>query len=172
LEEKIDRGSAIEGGQLRGDVGQATGLRGNFVGIDQAIQGYENRADGLDGVGGGIYADDCVSAAVEQTFEGGQENSSDVIGRMVGLGADAEDAAFSHGIAAAGDVSYFGGGEDEVFVAHELGNGGGNFGDDGVLDRLGVGTRLWLSRREGIREIRLRSCWRWSGRLGGRKCRG
>jgi len=36
LEKKVDRRAAIQCGQLRSDMRQATGLRGNLVSVDQA----------------------------------------------------------------------------------------------------------------------------------------
>ena len=96
----------------------------------------KNRADGLHRVGGRIHADDRVSTAVEQSFECGQKNSADVVGRVIGLHADAQHSTLSHGIAAAGDVADLGGREHQILVAHQLGYGGGDFRDDGFLQRL------------------------------------
>src|SRR5450755_1616343 len=57
LKKKIDRRSATQGGQLSGDMREAAGLGGDFVGVHEAIQRAENRSDGFDRVGGGIHAD-------------------------------------------------------------------------------------------------------------------
>ena len=38
LEKQIDRRAAIHRGELSGDMRQAAGLRGNFVGVDQAVR--------------------------------------------------------------------------------------------------------------------------------------
>src|SRR5271163_834261 len=64
LEEKIDRRSTIKRRQLSGDMRQATGLRGDFIGIHEAIQGRKNRADGIDRVSRRIYTNDGVSTTV------------------------------------------------------------------------------------------------------------
>src|SRR4029077_4043573 len=96
---------------------EATNLRGNFVCIHQAIQRCENRADCFDRVGGGIHTDDCVSAAIEKSLEGRQKDSADVVGRVIGLHADAQHSLLSHGIAAAGDVADLGGCQHQILVA-------------------------------------------------------
>ena len=59
---------------------------------------------------------------------------------MIGLHADAEHAALAHGVAAARDVANFGRGKNQVLVAHDFGDGGGNLGSDGPLQTLQVGV--------------------------------
>src|SRR5580693_4483946 len=115
---------------------QATGLRGNLVGVDEAMQSRQDRADCFHRIGSWVHADDGVSAAVEQAFESREKNSAEVIGGMIGLSADAEHSTLTHGIAAAGDVADLSSRKDEVLVAHEFGHGGGDFGDDGFLQGM------------------------------------
>src|ERR1700746_999516 len=55
---------------------------------------------------------------------------------MIGLHTDSQDAALSHGVAAAGYISDLGGRQHEVLVAHQFGYGGGNFRDDGPAKAL------------------------------------
>ena len=44
LEQQIDGRAALQRGELRGDVREAAGLRGNFVDVHQAIQRAQDRA--------------------------------------------------------------------------------------------------------------------------------
>ena len=115
---------------------QATGLGGNFVGVNQTIQSHKNRTDCLHGVGGGIHPDDCVSAPVKQSLECGQKDSANVVGRMIGLDADAQYSTLSHRIAATSDIADFCSGEHQILVAHQFGYSGGNFRDDGPMQLL------------------------------------
>src|SRR5208282_2953179 len=55
---------------------------------------------------------------------------------MIRLDADSEHAELAHGVAAARDVADFGRGENEVLVAHDLRDGGRDFGNDGPLKLL------------------------------------
>ena len=119
---------------------QATDLRGDFVRFNQAIQSHKNRTDCLHRVGGRIHANDCVSATVEKSFKCSQKNSADVVSRVIGLHADSQHATLSHRIAAACDVANLGGSEHQILVAHQLGDRGGDFRNDGLLQRLQFGA--------------------------------
>ena len=55
---------------------------------------------------------------------------------MIWLNADAKHSALSHGVTAACDVADPGGCEHQIFVAHQLGYGGGDFRDDRLLQGL------------------------------------
>src|ERR1700722_10947866 len=48
LKEKVDRSATFQGGELGGDMGEATSLSRNFVGVDQTTERQKNRADGFD----------------------------------------------------------------------------------------------------------------------------
>src|SRR5271165_2609481 len=129
-------------------MGHTMSLSGDFVVIYQAMQRQQDRTDGLHRVGGWIHSDDCVSAAVKQSFESSEKNSADVVGGMIGLRADAQYSALSHRVAAAGHVADLGGGQHQILVAHQLGYGGGYFGDDGLLQRLNLRVRGAVVQQE------------------------
>src|SRR5277367_2722063 len=95
LKKQIDRRAALHRGELSADVRKATGLRGNLVGFNQTIQRLENPADRFDGIGGGVHADHRVAAAVEQAFKRREQNSTEVVDRMIRLRTDAENAALA-----------------------------------------------------------------------------
>ncbi len=172
LEEEIDRRAAIERGELRRDVREAAGLRGHVVGVDEALERVEDRRDGFDGIGGGIHADDGVAAAVEQAFEGGEEDAADVVDGMIRLDADAENAALAHRVAAAGDIADFRRGEDEILVAHDFGDGGGDFGNDGALELVESCASVVASSRMYSRNSPTVMLLERLRRLRGRMCRG
>jgi len=77
-------------------------------------------------------------ATEEQAVERGEQDAADVIGGVVRLQANRENAALAESVAATRDVANFGGGEDEVLVAHEFGCGCGHFRSDGPLERFQV----------------------------------
>src|SRR5262249_10250177 len=95
--------STLERCELSGDVSQATCLRRNFVNVDEPFESVQNRVDRLNRIGGRVDADYGVSAAVEQAVKSGEQDSGHIIGGMVGLEANAENAALAHGVAAACD---------------------------------------------------------------------
>jgi hypothetical protein len=65
---------------------------------------------------------------VQQPVERGDEHAVDGVGRVVGLDAAAEDAAPAHRVAQPRDRAQRRRADDEVLVAHELGDGGGDLG--------------------------------------------
>ena len=96
-------------------------MRRHFVGVDEAIERVKDGGDRLDRIRRGIHADHRVAAAVEQSLEGRKQDAADVVSRMVRLHANAKHAALAHRVAAARDVANFGGGENQILVAHDLG---------------------------------------------------
>ncbi len=88
------------------------------------------RDAGGEAVGGGVDADDGVAAAVEQAVEHGGGDAAQIVGGMVGLEADGEAAGQAEGVAEAGDDAALLRGEDQVLIAHELGDGGGHLRRD------------------------------------------
>src|SRR5208283_2190595 len=62
--------------------------------------------------------------------------ASDVVGRVIGLQADAQHSAFSHGVAATGNIANSGRGEHQIFVAHQLCYRSCDFRNDGSLNLL------------------------------------
>ena len=56
---------------------------------------------GLDRIGRRVDADDRVAAAEEQAVEGGEQDAAEIVGRMVRLHADAENARFAQRVPAA-----------------------------------------------------------------------
>ena len=92
--------------------------------------------DGFHRIGCRIHSDHGISAPVKKPLERGQQNSAEIIDGMIRLNANPQHAALSHRIAAARDVPNFRRGQDQVFVAHDLGGGRRNFWDDGPLHLL------------------------------------
>ena len=114
-------------------MGQAAGLGGNVVGRNQPLQRVQNRPDRFHRIGGRIHPDDRIAASEQQTIQAGKQDAADVIRRMIGLEANSQHAPLSHGVAAAGDHPYPGSGQHQVFIAHQLGNGGGHLRSDGPV---------------------------------------
>src|SRR5713101_2324645 len=114
---------------------KTTDLRRDFVRVDQAIQSHKNRADCFHRVRGRIYADNCVSTPVKQSFERSQKDSADVVGGVIGLYADAQDSTVSHRIAATRDIA-------------NLGDRGGDFSNDGLLKRPDLGVRVSIVQKK------------------------
>ena len=135
LKQQIHRRAAIHGCKLRRDMGQAAGLRGNLIGIHEALKGIQNRGNAVYRIGCRIDSDDRISAAVEQAFEGGQQNASRVVGRMIWLRTDGQNTTLSERIAAASYVANLRRSQDQVFVAHDLGRGSCHFGNQSGLQR-------------------------------------
>src|SRR6516164_997257 len=94
-----------------------------LIGIYQAIERVQDGADSLNRIGSRIYANHCISTSVEKPFEGRQQNSANVVGRMVGLNADAQHSALTHRVTAPRHIADFG-------------TGGCYLRDDGPLDSL------------------------------------
>ena len=140
LEEEIDRHAPVEAFQLRGDVGEAAVLGGNFKCGDEPVEGVENRADGVDRLGGRINADNGIAAAMQQAFDRRQQDRRHVVGRVVGLDADAEHAAGPERRAAARQIANPAGSHHQIFVAHQLGNSRRHLGQQGPLEPP---NRIW-----------------------------
>src|SRR5262249_17064729 len=102
-----DRRALLEAGKLGGDVCEAAGLRGNSESSYQAIERTQNRGDAGNRIGGRVYADDRIAATIEQAVKGRQQNAADVVGRMIGLQANAQHPAVAKSVAAASDVADF-----------------------------------------------------------------
>src|ERR1700692_4596216 len=136
LKKKIYRCPAMQCGQLGSDMRQATSLRGNFVRLNQAIQSHKNRTDCGHRVRGWIHTNDRVSTPVQQSLKRSQNDTADVVSRMIWLHPDAQYSALSHGVATACNVANPGGCEYQILVAHQLGYRGGDFRDDGALKLL------------------------------------
>src|SRR5262249_27589777 len=73
---------------------------------------------------------DRVAATKRKAVDCGNEDSREVVGRVIGLSADTEDAWAAERVAAARHVADLGGDSDQLLVAHELGNRGGQFRRD------------------------------------------
>ena len=121
LEQQIDRRAALEAGELRGDVGQAARLRRDRRARRSAGRGRAgwrptvstDSVAGLTPMTASPQPNSRPSTADEQ-------DAGEVVGRVVGLDADAEHAALAHRVAAARDVADLARGEDQVLVAHQL----------------------------------------------------
>ena len=131
------------------------------VGTPQARRSSRSRPlqdgrDRLDRLGRRVDADDRVAAAEQQAVDRRQQDAAEVVGRMVRLHADAEHAALAQRVAAARDVADLAGGQDQVLVAHQLGDRRGDLRRDRPLQRAQL--RLVRSRRRaGTRGTRRRS---------------
>ena len=120
LKQQIDRHAAFQTGQLRRDVREATGLRRNRKRRNQAIEGFQDRRDTLDGIRGGIHANHGVSTAIHKAIKRRQQDSAHVVGRVVGLEAYAEDAALAHGVRQRVMLRIFAAASTRSLFAHQL----------------------------------------------------
>ena len=72
---------------------------------NQTIECAQDRGDAGNGIGCGIDTDNGVPATIKQAVKRREQNPANVIGRMVGLQANAENTAFAHGVSASRDVA-------------------------------------------------------------------
>jgi hypothetical protein len=77
--------AALQAGKLRADMCQATGLRGNSVGIDQTSKTIENVNNRFNRFGCRVDSDDRIASAEQQPVHGGKKDTTKVVGRVVGL---------------------------------------------------------------------------------------
>ena len=82
----------------------------------------QNPADRFHGLGRRVHTDDGVPAPKQQAINRGQQNPAEIVGRMIGLHPNAQDAGLAHGIPTARDITDFTGGHNQVFIAHQLGD--------------------------------------------------
>src|SRR6267154_2451541 len=136
LKKKIYRCTAFQGGQLGSNVRQATSLRRNSIRLNQAVQSQKNCADSSHRVRGRIHTNDRVSTSVEQSLKRGQNDTANVVSRVIWLYADAQCSPLSHRVATARDVANPGRSKHQILVAHQLGCGCGDFRDDSALKLL------------------------------------
>ena len=135
LKQQVHRRTALQASQLRRDVGQAARLRRHRQRVDEAIQPAQNGRHRFDRFRRRIDADHGVAAAVQQAIDGGQENAAEIVGGVIRLHADAEDAALAHRVAAARDVADLARRQHEILVAHQLGRSRSHVGMNGSLNR-------------------------------------
>src|SRR5260370_6115686 len=107
LKKKVDGDAALKTIKLRGDVGEGRCLSGSASCGNQLVETGKDAGHRLDRIGGWIDADDRVAASEEQAIHGGKENTAQIIGGMIRLQADAENAALAHGVSAASDIADF-----------------------------------------------------------------
>src|SRR5262245_7178816 len=79
VKEEIDGRTLFQAGELRSDVCQAAGLRGDLQAIDELAQAGQDCEDGLDRLGRGIDADYRVAAAVEEAVHGCKQDCGHVV---------------------------------------------------------------------------------------------
>ena len=103
--------------------------------VDETIQAAQNGRHRFDRFRRRIDADHGIAAAVQQAIDGGQQNAAQIVGRVIRLHADAEDAALAHRVAAARDVADLARRQHEVLVAHQLGHSSSHVGMNGSLNR-------------------------------------
>jgi hypothetical protein len=133
LKEEIHRRAAIHCGQLCGDVREATGLGRHAIGVDEPRQRAQDGIHCFDRIRRRIHADNSVAAAIEKPFECGEKNSANVIHRVIRLNSNAQHAALAHCVPATRHISNLRSSKDQVLVAHDLGNGRRDFGENGPL---------------------------------------
>ncbi len=126
LEDEIDRGADGDGLEGVGDVGQDASLNGGAGAKAELVEQAEQMSGRGDAVRGGIDADDGVAGAVEDAVDDRGEDACGIVGGVIGLKADGEGAGEADGGTEGRDDAAAAGGQDEVLVAHELGDGGGH----------------------------------------------
>ena len=135
LKQQIHWRAPRQRSKLRRNMRQAAGLRRSFASSHQTIQRVQNRANRFHRIRRGIHADDGVAASIQQSFKRGQQDAADIVHRMIRLHANPQHAALAHGVAAARHVANPRRGQHQILVAHNFRHGGGDFGNDGALDR-------------------------------------
>src|SRR6267378_510094 len=134
LKKQIHGGSAGEGSKLRCDVRETASLRWNLVGIHETCQAVEDRADCLYRIRGGVHTDHRVATSIKQPLKCSEQDSTDIVGGMIGLDANAQHSALAYGIPAARYVPDLRRGQNQIFVAHDLGHGRDNFGSERPME--------------------------------------
>ena len=111
--------------------------------MPQVVDQREQFVAALRTVGGGIDPDDGVAVAEEEPIDGACQHALRVIDRMVGLDAGGQAAGKTQRIAKPGDDLAFGGNDDEVLVARNLGDRRRHFRrETGRQGAEGLGRRL------------------------------
>ncbi len=130
LKYEIDRRAAAQRFHLGGDVRQDAGLGRDLIVRADAVQHVEEGFHGSDVVAGGIDADHGIAATEAEAVENAGGDALQIVGGMIWLEAGGHAAGQSDGGAEAGHDAALCGDGDEVLQAHQLTDGGGNFGSD------------------------------------------
>ena len=144
LKQQVYGRAPLQAVKLGADMRQAARLGGDVIGFDQTLKSVQNLADRFHGLGRRVHADDGISAAEQQAINGGQEYPAKIIGRVIGLDPNPQDAGLAHGIATARDVADFAGRHNQVFIAHQLGDRRGDLRGNGPVERTQTSTILIL----------------------------
>ena len=128
LEHEVHRRAALDRAQAGRDVRQHAGLRRNGVALAHRVQHGEQRARGIDAVGGRVDADHRVAGTEQQPVERGGGDAARIVGRMVGLQAHREAPGQADRVAEARDDAALGRDRDQVLQAHQLADRGGHLG--------------------------------------------
>ena len=120
LEHQIQRHATVDRLDRGGDVGQHTGLGGDFITLDDAVEHLQHVADRTDAVGGRVDADHGVAVAVQQAVENAGGDAGRFIGRVIRLQASRHAPAQADGIAKTADHADFLRHQYQVLHAHDL----------------------------------------------------
>ena len=93
LKHQVDRGAALDGGHLVGDVGQHARLRRNLITPDQLVNQLEQIDRRANAIGGGINADHRIAATVTQAVEDRGGDAARIVRRMIRLQAHRQTPA-------------------------------------------------------------------------------
>ncbi|MPN20364.1 hypothetical protein SDC9_167743 [bioreactor metagenome] len=124
LEHQVAGSAFSQRFHLGGDMGQHADLRGDPVLLLQLLK---PREDGLHAGAGRVHrveADDRVARAVGKPFQHGGSDALHIVGGVVGLQPHGQGAGLADGGDAGGFHAHFGGGVDEVQIAHQLADRG------------------------------------------------
>ena len=111
-------------------MGQHAALRRDLEAGDQIVEQLQQLGDRGDGVGSRVDADHRVAAAVHQAVDDGGRDAGEVVGRVVGLQPHGHRARQADGVAEARDDAAFLRRQDQVLVAHDLADRGGDLRRD------------------------------------------
>ena len=126
LEDEVDRRSATDRFDRGGDVGEDAALRRDLEAADHLVQHPQEVREVADVVGGRVDPDHGVAAPVEQAVEDGGQDDLAVVRRVVRLEADGQRAGEADRVAETGHDPDLARRQDQVLVAHDLGDGGGH----------------------------------------------
>jgi hypothetical protein len=136
LKQQVHRRTGAHCLQLRGDMREAARLRRHAVGVDQPGERVQNGAHGFHRVRGRVHSNYGVAASEEESFKRSQQNSANIVHRMIRLHSNPQHAALAHGVPASRYIPDFCGRQNQVFVAHDFCDGRRDFRNDGPLKLL------------------------------------
>ncbi len=130
LEHQIDRHALPDQSERRGDVGEHAALRRNLQPRNDAVEQPQQPADHGRIVAGRIDADAGIARSEQDAVEDRGGNAPGVVEGMIGLQPHAHPPLQADGVAEGRGHRAFLRDQDQILVAHQLGDAGGHFRRD------------------------------------------